>query len=455
MALLDSLFRSPAIDAIFSDAARLQGMLDFEAALARAEATCGIIPSSAAQAIAAKCREELFDLAALQRKAANAGNLAIPMLQQLTALVAKDDPAAAEFVHCGATSQDAIDTGLVLQLRAALDILSRELRQLRATLAKLADAHRATLLAGRTWMQHAAPTTFGVKVAGWLDAVHRHSRRIDEMRKHAVVLQFGGAVGTLAALGDKGREVSVELAKELSLTLPEIPWHSHRDRFVEVATTLGLLTGTLGKIARDISLHSQTEIAELHEPAAAGRGASSSMPQKQNPVASAVALSAAVRVPALVSTLLSAMTQEDERGLGGWHAEWEVLPEIVCLAGGALYHLLAAISGLQVDTTRMRGNLEATRGLIYAEAVTMGLATRLGKQEVRRMVEEACQQAMHAHTHLRDVLLETPEILRHFQREEICDFFDPQKSSGMSREMIDDVLAAEKSLSAKQQQESD
>jgi len=449
MALLDSLFRSPVIDALFSDAARLQGMLDFEAALARAEATCGAIPWTAAPAISAQCQEGLFDFAALQQKASNAGNLAIPMVHELTALVAKEDHAAAEFVHWGATSQDAIDTGLVLQLRGALVIVSRELRQLCATLAKLADDHRATLIAGRTWMQHAAPTTFGAKVAGWLDALHRHTSRLAEVREHALVLQFGGAVGTLAALGDKGPDVSDALAHELSLTRPDIPWHGHRDRFAEVAAALGLLTGTLGKIARDISLHAQTEIGELQEPAAAGRGASSSMPQKQNPVASAVVLAAAIRVPALVSTLLSAMPQEDERGLGGWHSEWEVLPEIVCLSGGALHHLSAAISGLQVNNARMRENLEATHGLIYAEGVTMGLAARLGKQKARHAVEAACQRSTQTHAHLREVLLEMPEILQHFQLQEISDFFDAQKYSTAGGEMIDKVLAAEKSFATK------
>src|SRR5271165_237171 len=453
MALLDLLFRFPAIDALFSDAARLQGMLDFEAALARAEASCGVIPWTAAPAIAAQCHEELFDFAELQRKAANAGNLAIPVVQQLTALVGRKDHVAAEFVHWGATSQDAIDTGLVLQLRSALVVIHRELSQLCATLAKLADEYRATLIAGRTWMQHAAPTTFGVKVAGWLDALHRHLERLDETRERALVLQFGGAVGTLSALGDKAAEVSAALAHELSLTLPRIPWHSHRDRFAEVATTLALLTGTLGKIARDISLHAQTETAELHEPSAAGRGASSAMPQKQNPVSSAVVLAAAIRVPNLAATMLAAMTQEDERGLGGWHAEWEVLPEIVCLTGGALHHLHSAISGLHVDTARMRENLEATRGLIYAEAAAMGLAPRMGKSEARHNVELACQQAIHAHKHLREVLLEMPPVLEHFRHEEIVDLFDPHKYSAAGQEMIDKVLATQNALSSSHKHE--
>jgi 3-carboxy-cis,cis-muconate cycloisomerase len=453
MALLDSLFRSPAIDAAFSDAARLQGMLDFEAALARAETSCTIIPSSAGPAVAAKCRAELFDFAALQNGAANAGNLAIPMLQQLAALVAQDDAVAAGFVHWGATSQDAIDTGLVLQIRAALEIMEGELRQLRGKLAGLANEWRATLMVGRTWMQHAAPTTFGMKVAGWLDALQRHGARIEGLRQRALVLQFGGAVGTLSALGENAARVAAALAKELSLVLPDISWHSHRDRMAEVATTLGLLTGTLGKIARDISLHMQTEIGELSEAAGAGRGSSSSMPHKRNPVSCAAILSAAIRVPGLVSTALAAMVQEDERGLGGWQAEWETVPEIVCLAGGALYHLNVAISGLEVNAARMRENLEATRGLIYAEAVTVCLSAHIGKKAARREVEAACEQVRAGQAHLRDVLLEMPEILRHLKREEVCDLFDPQKHLGMSEKMIDSVLRLEKVRSLGQSEE--
>jgi 3-carboxy-cis,cis-muconate cycloisomerase len=440
MALLDSLFRSPAIDAAFSDAARLQGMLDFETALARAQAACGIIPKTAAARIAAKCREEFFDFAALQKEAANAGNLAIPMVQQLTALVAKEDAEAASFVHWGATSQDAIDTGFVLQLRPALAAMQRELAQLCKELATLADEHRATLIVGRTWLQHAAPTTFGAKVAGWLDALVRHGCRLEEARERALVLQFGGAVGTLAALHDRGEEVAAALTKELSLTLPDIPWHSHRDRSAEVAACLGLLTGTLGKIARDISLHMQTEIGELSEPGGHGRGGSSSMPHKRNPVSCAIVLAAAARIPGLVSTILNTMVQEDERGLGGWQAEWETLPEIVGLSGGALHHLHAAVSGLEVNAERMRENLEASRGLIYAEGVTIRLAESIGKQEARRAIEAACQQVTENRKHLREVLLATPTILRHLPAETIHELFDGSRYLGASGSMIDRVL---------------
>jgi 3-carboxy-cis,cis-muconate cycloisomerase len=261
---------------------------------------------------------------------------------------------------------------------------------LAGALASLAEAHRTTLIAGRTWMQHAVPTTFGLKVAGWLDAVDRHRDRIARLRGRALVVQFGGAAGTLAALGDEGMEVAAALAEELKLPLPDLPWHAHRDRLAEVATTLGLLAGTLGKLARDVALHTQTEVAEVFEPAGEGRGGSSSMAHKRNPISSAVVLAAAARVPGLVATMLGAMVQEDERGLGGWQAEWETLPELV---GGALHHVTDTMAGLRVDVARMAANLDATRGLVLAEAAEVALAPRTGRAAARRTVEAACRRA--------------------------------------------------------------
>jgi len=278
MSLLDPLFRSSAVDSLFTDRATLQGILDFEAALARAEARAGVIPGAAAAVIAKKCRAELFDAAALAQAAAHAGNILIPLVKNLTALVAKKDKQAAHFVHWGATSQDAIDTGRILQLRQALDLIARDLDSLAQPLGALAEKHRSTLITGRTWMQHALPTTLGVKIAGWLDAVMRHLARLTETRKRCIVVQLGGAVGTLAALGSRGPDVASLLAAELGLGLPDLPWHSHRDRIAEVGVTLGLCGGTVGKIARDISLHMQTEVAEIFEPAGEGRGGSSTMP---------------------------------------------------------------------------------------------------------------------------------------------------------------------------------
>ncbi len=442
MALLDPLFRWDAVAQLFSDRARLQGMLDFESALARAEAAVGVIPASAAPAIAAKCRAEHFDASAIARAAAPAGSPAIPLVKDLTALVAKDAPDAARFVHWGATSQDAIDTGFILQARRALDAISSETDRLAASLAGLARKYRDTPVAARTWMQQALPTSFGLKAAGWLDAVDRHAGRVQEVRRRALVLQFGGAVGTLAALGNKGLDVAKALGAELDLPVPDLPWHSHRDRMAELATALALLTGTLGKIARDISLHMQTEVAEVFEPAGEGRGGSSTMPHKRNPVASAVALAAAVRVPGLAATMLSAMVEEQERGLGGWHAEWDTLPEIFSLSAGALHHLTDAVAGLELDPMKMAENLELTRGLIFAEAVQMALGPALGRLPAHDLVQAAARRALAEKRSLKDVLAADPQVAKHLPPAELGRLFDPRQYLGASQAMIDRVLAA-------------
>jgi 3-carboxy-cis,cis-muconate cycloisomerase len=442
MEIFNSLFRSEDVEKALSDRACLQGMLDFEAGLARAEARAGVIPCSAAAAIVSKCKAELFDAAELARGAGLAGNIAIPLVKALTAAVARSDSDAARYVHWGATSQDAIDTGCVLQLRQALKIIASDLDRLAVALAALATKHRSTIVVGRTWMQQALPTTFGAKVAGWLDAVDRHRERLRETQRRALALQFGGAVGTLAALGGHGAEVSKNLAEELALGLPEIPWHSHRDRVAEVATTLGLCVGTLGKIAKDISLHSQTEVAEVSEPTKKGRGGSSTMPHKRNPVASAVVLSAAVRVPGLVSTMLAAMVQEQERGLGGWHAEWETLPEIVSLSAAALGQMVEIVPKLEIDAERMRENLESTRGLIFAEAVSMALAQKMGKAAAHEFVEVACQQARSEKRHLRDVILSNAQAKPYLSVADLDRLFDPGKYLGMAHVFVDRVVTA-------------
>src|SRR5271157_2656004 len=446
MALLDPLFGAAAMGEVFSDAARLQRMLDFESALARAEARCGVIPAAAAQAIASKCKADLIDANALAIAAAVSLNPAIPLVKQLTALVAKDDPEAARFVHWGATSQDANDTGLVLQIRRAFDILEVDLAALCSGLVQLAEKHRSTPIAGRTLMQHALPTTFGAKVAGWLDAMNRHRERFAETRARVLVLQFGGAVGTLAALREKGLQVGEALAAELHLGLPTMPWHTQRDRVAEAATTLGLCTGTLGKIARDISLHMQTEIAEVFEPAGEGRGGSSTMPHKRNPVSAAIVLSAATRVPGLVSTMLSAMVQEDERGLGDWHAEWETLPQIFRLTAGALRQMTTIVPHLEVDTARMKRNLEATNGLIFAEAVTMAIANHIGKSAAHELIEEASRQVRETGRHLREVLGNDRAVTEFLTAAELDSLFAPENYLGVAEEWVDRVIDASREL---------
>lgn len=442
MHLLDPLFRSPAVDSIFSDRSTLQGMLDFEAALARAEARAGVIPQAAAVAIEARCRGELFDAGALAQAAARSGNLAIPLVKQLTALVAAKDEQASHFVHWGATSQDAIDTGRILQLRSALDLIVRELDSLTSPLAAMAQKHRSTILAGRTWMQHALPITLGMKIAGWLDVIVRDRVRLEETRKRCLVLQFGGAVGTLAALGTRGPEVAGLLAAELGLVLPHLPWHSHRDRMAEVGLTLALCAGTIGKIARDISLHMQSEVAEIFEPEGEGRGASSTMPHKRNPVTSAVVLAAAIRVPGLASSLLTSVLQEDERGLGGWQAEWEILPDIVRLTAGAVHHLAAILPHLEIDGQRMRRNLDLTQGLVFAEAVSMALGQKIGKPQAHEMIEAACKRALQEKRELRAILGEDAKVSAHLSPAELDRLFEPGNYLGASEEFVQRVVAA-------------
>jgi 3-carboxy-cis,cis-muconate cycloisomerase len=345
-------------------------------------------------------------------------------------------------VHWGATSQDANDTGLVLQIRQALDILETDLATLCTGLVQLAQKHRSAPIAGRTLMQHALPTTFGVKVAAWLDAMNRHRERLAECRIRVLVVQFGGAVGTLAALGEKGLQVAEALAAELHLALPTMPWHTERDRVAEVATTLGLCTGTLGKIARDISLHMQTEISEVFEPVGEGRGGSSTMPHKRNPVSAAIMLSAATRVPGLVSTMLSAMVQEDERGLGDWHAEWETLPEIFRLTAGALHQMATIVPHLEIDAARMRRNLDATQGLIFAEAVTMTIGTHIGKSPAHALMEEASRQTRESGKHLREVLAQTRAVTERLTSAELDRLFDPENYQGVAEELVDRVINA-------------
>ena len=448
MTLFEPLFGAPRVNEIFSAQGTVQRMLDFEAALAQAEADAGVIPAGAAERIRQHCDVERFDLTALAAEAGVAGNLAIPLVHQLTALTAAVDQKAARYVHWGATSQDVIDTALALQLRDALALIDEDLSRLRRVTRDLADQYRSTPVVARTWMQHAVPTTMGLQVAGWLDALDRHANRLADVRRRDVVLQFGGAGGTLAALGGLGIEVGNILARRLALPMPPVSWHAHRDRIGFIAAMLALLTGTLGKIARDLALQSQTEVAELAEPTAQGRGTSSSMPHKRNPVAAAVALAAAIRVPALAGGVLTAMVQEHERGLGGWQAEWESVPEIVRLAAGALHHVHSALSGLAVDPARMRANLEATGGLVYSESVTVALARHVGRSEARRVVEAATQVASREHRHLKEILASDLIVRAHLTPTQLSALFDAGPHASAAQLLIDRVLQADRDAGA-------
>ena len=438
----DTLFTTDAMRAVFSDRVRIQRMLDFEAALAQAQAAVGVIPQDVADVIAAHCNADRFDAAALAAAARSAGNLAIPLVAALTRSVAAADPVARGYVHWGATSQDVIDTGLVLQLKDALALIDVDVERLAAALAMQARRHAATVLAGRTWLQQAIPMTLGVKLAGTVNALDRHRQRLAELEGRALVLQFGGAVGTLASLHDRGLAVSEALAARLALPLPDLPWHTQRDRVCEVASVLGMLTATLGKLARDLALLSQTEVAEAFEPAAPGRGGSSTMPQKRNPVGASIAIAAAVRVPGLVATMLVAAAQEHERGLGNWPAEWETLPEIALLVAGAAEAMADVVAGLAVDAERMRENLELTQGQIHAEAVQMALAGALGRDRAHALVADACRRAAGEGVHLREVLRGMPEVAAALDAAALDRAFDPANYLGESRRYIERALAA-------------
>jgi 3-carboxy-cis,cis-muconate cycloisomerase len=362
-------------------------------------------------------------------------------VKHLTALVEKAAPEAAGYVHWGATSQDVIDTGAILQLREALIVIQEDLERARDLSAGMAQKYRSTPIAGRTLLQQASPTTLGMKIAGWLDALNRHHERLTQMRKRVLVLQFGGAVGTLAALGNDSAGIAMLLAKELQLELPDIPWHGHRDRIAETGATLGFLAGTLGKIAKDVALQMQTEVGEMHESAAVAHGGSSTLPQKRNPVAATAILSAADRVPGLVSSLLTTMPQEHERGVGGWHAEWETLPEILSLTGGALHHFANMLSSLEIDAVRISQNLDMTHGLIFAEAVAMRLSKTLGRAQAHEKIRAVAVRARTEQRHLRDILLEDPTISLELSAAELDGLFDAQNYLGAAGDFIDRVTS--------------
>ncbi len=436
--LLDPIFMDPEMAALFTPRAFFQRMLDVEAALARAQAEAGVIPKAAAKPIAAACRADFYDLDAIGAAAADAGNVLIPMVKVLTAKV---DGKAKGFVHWGATSQDIIDTATVLQIKDALALVELRLQRLADVLAAMARRHRRTPLVGRTWLQHALPTTLGLKAAGWLDAVLRHGERLAEVRGRALTLQFGGAAGTLASLGHEGLAVAERLGKHLGLEVAATPWHTGRDRVAEVATFGGLVAGTLGKIARDVSLMMQTELGEALEAAAPGRGGSSTMPHKRNPVASASILAVATMVPGLVATMLAAQVQEHERAAGTWSAEWRTLPDILKLTGGALRRAADLIGGLEIDAKRMRENLDSTGGLIMAEAVMMALGAKIGRGEAHHLLEAASHRALAERWHLREVLMADAGVRRHLDADALQRLFDPLAYLGSAEIFVDRVLA--------------
>lgn len=431
---------SRAVRTYFSPYARIQAMLDVEAALADAEASTGIIPREAATVIAAAAEAHLYDIAAIESEAERAGNLAIPLVRQLTSRVAATAPEMARYVHWGATSQDIIDTGLVLQLRASVPVILQDLARAADAAAKHAERHAKTTMAGRTWLQQATPVTFGFKAAGWCDALDRAGGRVESRLTDASVLQFGGASGTLAAFGGRGPAIAVSLGNALRLSVPTMPWHAHRDRLAALACALGVATGTAGKIGRDLALLAQTEVGEAHEPAS-NAGGSSTMPHKRNPVRASAIVAAAVRVPGLVATVLSAMLQEHERGLGGWQAEWPVIPDLVIAAGEAARALADALDALVVDPARMRANVDLTGGLTQSEAVSMRLAQTVGKPEAHTIVERAAARASDEHRSFSDVLAAEPSVAQALSRSDLDQLLSPDGYLGSAEAFVANVLA--------------
>jgi len=436
---IDALFSTTEMAAAFSLEAHVRGMLAFEAALALAEARAGIIPQDAANTIAGSCREELFDVAALYREAEVAGTPAIPLVRMLTSQIGDD---AKKFVHWGATSQDTIDTALMLQMRDGIDLLVNGLLDVCAVCERLAEQHRYTLMAGRTLLQQAVPITFGLKAARWLAMAVRQVYALRERRKRSLAVQLGGAAGTLASLGDTGFQVVDLLADELGLPAPDLPWHSERDRITEIAGTLGVVAGAMTKIASDVALLAQTEVGEASEGTMPGKGGSSAMPQKHNPVDAAFAIASARLAIGEVSVILSAMTQEHERAVGGWQAEWVALPNLFRYTSSAVEHVRGMISGLKVDPARMSANLELTQGLIMAESLTMALAPHVGRPEAQRIVKTLCDRAVRSGMYLREVVLEEEPVLRILSLEEIDRALDPGAYLGSTNVFIDHALAS-------------
>jgi 3-carboxy-cis,cis-muconate cycloisomerase len=435
--LFRDAFGTPEMRAIFADQGVLGRYLEVEVALARAQARCGVIPTEAANAIAEASKLERLDLDRMGRETDIVGYPILPLVHQLAEMCGE----AGRYVHWGATTQDIMDSATVLQIRAALRIVDSDLRDLRRVLRDLALKHRGTPMAGRTHLQHALPITFGYKVAIWLSMFDRHQERLSELRERVLVVSFAGAAGTLASLGDKGLEVQQALAQELGLAVPASSWHVSRDAFAETVNFLALVTGSLGKVALDLMLMASTEFGELAEPFVKGRGASSTMPQKRNPISSELMLAAAKAVRQNAGLMLDAMVQDFERATGPWHAEWLALPQSFILAAGSLHQAKFALSGMTVDAERMQSNLGLSRGMIVAEAVMMGLAPALGRQAAHDLVYDACRAAHQHGVSLAAALSAVPEIAANFDRASIDRLTDPANYLGMAPQMVDQAIA--------------
>ncbi len=435
--VLGTLFGSDAMRAVFDERAWFQRMLDVEAALARVQARLGIIPAEAASAIT---RAAQADNLAVAELAASVRNVGYPVVGVVKGLSRAAGPAGA-WTHWGATTQDIMDSATALQMKEGLALIDATLAAVITALSRQAHAHRHTVMAGRTHLQHALPVTFGLKCAIWLQPLLAHRERLTQLRPRVELVQFGGAAGTLASLGDQGMPVLLGLAAELGLAAPPAPWHVSRDGFAEAIGFLGLLCGSLSKIATDIILLCQNEVAEVAEPYVPGRGQSSTMPQKRNPIASEYIIAAARNVQALVPVMQGAMAQDQERATGPWQAELVAIPQAFVLTHGALEHARTITEGMVVDAARMRRNLDLTGGLIVAEAVMMGLAPHLGREEAHHVVKHACDRVLSEGGTLADALAREPEVAARLDRPAIDRLIDPAAYLGSTQAFIDRVLA--------------
>jgi len=443
--VLDSIlfrdaFGTPAMREVFSDFSLISRYAEVEIALAKAEARCGVIPVEAAEEITKRTDVSALDFDLLRSETDIVGYPILPLVHQM----AKQCGDAGRYVHWGATTQDIMDTAVVLQVRAGLEIIERDIAALRGILAGLAKRYRDTPMAGRTHLQQALPVTFGYKCAIWLAMFDRHAERLSQLKPRVLVGQFAGAAGTLASLGDKGFEVQQALCEELGLGVPVSTWHVARDGLAEAMNFLALVTGSLGKVALDVMMMASTEFGELYEPFVKGRGASSTMPQKRNPISSELMLAAAKGVRQHAGLMLDAMVQDFERATGPWHAEWMAIPESFVLTAGSLHQAKFALGGLIVDEKKMADNLDISRGLIVAEAVMMGLAPDLGRQEAHDVVYDACRVANDKGMTLADALSADARVSARIDRATIERLTSPKNYLGLAPEMVDRVLAASK-----------
>jgi 3-carboxy-cis,cis-muconate cycloisomerase len=454
--LLSPVRAGTEVERVTSDRAWLQAMLDAEAALARAQARLGLVPDQAAETITKTAQADNLDLTGIARRSRESANPVVPLVHELTAAVARTDPAAAEHVHKGSTSQDILDTGLMLLAAGALQVIQRDLERTAGALARLAEDHRDTPATGRTLTQHAVPTTFGLKAAGWHELVRTAGDRVHHLLTSGLPVQLGGAAGTLAGYLEHARiqhrgaapfdqarcvdELLAAFAGETGLAEPTLPWHTLRIPIADLAATLTLVTGALGKFALDVQSLSRTEVSEVAEPAAAGRGASSAMPHKRNPVLATLILAAALQAPATAAVLTQCMLAEDERPAGAWHAEWQPLRECLRLAGGSAHTAAELAAGLAPAPDRMLANLAITGSLVVSERLAAVLAAHLGKVPAKNLLSQASAEAARTGKPLGDILRRLPEVTNHLTDTDLDSLLDPTRYTGAAGALVDRAL---------------